>query len=289
MRFSTDKTLTQRLDAGSSLLWLDFYDYAGALFGGAAGVPWLEDAAFAAFHAKAQALLRPDVLALPAEPVATALLGARPELAAALKAKSRPGYPLRRLLEEDSLRRAVEALLVPLRAAAAGRPLALALPSPRHWLALAYRAAHGVPLAPEVAADGDEIDGAAVYVADFLREFSGAGVDVLLLCEAAEGGPGDAAALALYEPVVRSARHYRWEAGLLDPAGILPAAEAAALDFLITSRADATVRGGTILPSAFWYGGAFSAARGQLCYGEIPRGAVPETVLECLASLPRQA
>lgn len=280
------RTPTQLLAGGAKPLWLDFYDYAGALFAGGTGIPWFDDAAFAAFHGKAQSLLRSDVVGLPVARLAAALLAARPELAAAMQAKSRPGYPLRRLLEDEALRRAAAALLPPLRAAAADGPLALAIPSPRCWLASAYAAAHGTALAADVAADGDEIDGAAVYVADFLREFSAAGIDVVLLCESASDGPANAEALSWYEPVFKTARHYRWEIGLLDPAGRLPAADAGALDFLIGPASDAGTAGGTILPAEFWYDGSHDAAKaGRLRFGEVPVGAVPETVLERIASL----
>lgn len=276
--------LSERLAGGTPPVWLDFYDYAGVLLAGAGGIPWFDDAAFAAFHAKAQSLLRGDVIGLPLARLAEALLAAQPGLAAAMRAKSRPGYPLRRLLEDEALRRAAQALLLPLRAAAADRPLALVLPSPRHWLAQAYGVAHGSPLAAEVVADGDEIDGAAVYVADFLRGFADAAVDLVLLCEAAADGPADAAALAWYDPVFKTARHYRWEVGLLDPAGRLAPAEAAALDFLITPEPGAGVAG-CLLPAAFWQTGGVMPAGGRFSYGAVPAGAVPETVLERVAAL----
>lgn len=277
--------LTDMLASGTGpLLWLDFYDYAGPLL--AAGViPWFDDAAFAAFHTKAQSLLRGDVVGLPLGRLAEALLAAQPALAVAMRAKSRPAYPLRRLLEDEALRRAAQALLMPLRAAAAERPLALVLPSPRHWLALAYGLAHGAPLAAEAAADGDEIDGAAVYVADFLRGFADAAVDLVLLCETAADGPADAAALAWYDPVFKTARHYRWEIGLLDPVGRLAPADGAALDFLIAPEPGAGAAGGCLLPAAFWQAGGPVPAGGRFSYGVVPAGAVPETVLERIASL----
>jgi len=282
------KTLTQLLTGETPPVWLDFYDYASALLAGNGGIPWFDDAAFAAFHGKAQSLLRSDVVGLPVARIAAALLDAKPDLVAAMKAKSRPAYPLRRLLEEESLRQAVTALLTPLRAAAADRPLALVIPSPRLWLALAYAAAHGAPLDAETATDGDEIDGAAVYVADFLRCFADAGIDFVLLSEAENDGPANAESLSWYEPVFKTARHYRWEIGLLDPAGKLPAADAAALDFLITPTPGTAIACGRILPAAFWADGESALGQGRFSYGAVPVGAVPEIVLDRIASLRRQ-
>lgn len=280
------KTLTQLLAGDKPPVWLDFYDYAGALFAGAGGIPWFDDAAFAAFHGKAQSLLRSDVVGLPVARIVAALLATRPELAAAMRAKPRPAYPLRRLLADQELREAVAALLPPLRAAAGDGPLALVIPSPRQWLAQACLAAHGRPLAADTAADGDEIDGAAVYVADFLRGFAEAGIDLVLLCESAADGPADAEALSWYDPVFKTARHYRWEVGVLDPAGGLAAADAVGLDFLIAPAAGEGMAGGVILPAEFWRDGSHDAARaGRLSFGEVPVGAVPETVLDRIASL----
>ena len=281
-----DRTLTQLLEGETPPLWLDFYAYAGALFGG--GIPWFDDAAFAAFHGKAQSLLRSDVVGLPVARVAAALLDARPELVAAMKAKSRPTYPLRRLLEDESLRQAVTALLAPLRAAAAGRPLALVIPSPRQWLAQAYAAAYGAPLAADTATDGDEIDGAAVYVADFLRSFAEAEIDLVLLCEDDGNGPGNAEALSWYAPVFKTARHYRWQVGLLDAAGKLPTADAAGLDFLICAEPGPGSASGSILPAAFWSDGEKPLGYGGFGYGVVPVGAVPEVVLDRIASLRRR-
>lgn len=279
-------TLSARLAGGTPVLWLDFYDYAAALFAGRDGIPWFDDAAFAAFHAKAQSLLRSDVVALPVTRVVAALLAAQPALVEAMRAKQRPTYPLRRLLEAEPLRQAVGALLAPLRAVAVQCPLALEIPSPRAWLTLAWEAAWGQPLAPDVASDPDEIDGAAAYVAGFLGGFADSGIDLVLLSET--GGDATPADLSLYGPVLRAARHYRWEVGLLDPAAGA-AGDAGELDFRIGpvgAGGAAEASTGGMLPAEFWQAGAAPVpGRGRLTYGVVPGGAVPETVLERIAAL----
>jgi hypothetical protein len=272
-----------RLAGGEPLVWLDFYDYAGARLAGAGGIPWLDDAAFAAFHGKAQGLLGSDVITVPVERIADALLLAQPALSGAMREKKRPAYPLRRLLEDAGLRQAVSALLAPLRAADGERPLALVLPSPRQWLAAAYACAHGEPLADEVANDPDEIDGAAVYVANFIGEFASAGVDLVLLCESPDDGARSADDLALYDSVFKTCRHFRWAVGLLDPGGLLPVHDAAALDVLIAPGGTREAR----VPEAFWMAGgeALAPANARLYQGVIPADAVPEMVLDRLAVL----
>jgi hypothetical protein len=275
-----------RLAGGEPLVWLDFYDYAGARLAGAGGIPWLDEAAFAAFHGKAQGLLGSDVISVPVERIADALLLANPALSGAMREKKRPAYPMRRLLEDARLRQAVSALLGPLRAADGERPLALVLPSPRQWLATAHACAHGEPLPEDMANDPDEIDGAAVYVANFIGEFASAGVDLVLLCESPEAGARSAEDLALYESVFKTCRHFRWAIGLLDPAGLLPVHEAGGLDMLIAPTGTREAR----VPEAFWRAGgeALAPADARLYQGVIPPDAVPETVLDRLAMLRRR-
>jgi hypothetical protein len=257
------------------VIWLDFDAYAERLIG---PWPWLDQAAFAAAYGKAHGLLRPDVVALDAGKVLAVVLAARPALKAEMTAKRRAGYPLKVLLADKGVREAVAQLLVPLRASHANAPLMLVLPAPRRWLAEAYAAAHGHALAHEVADDGDNIDGAAVYIADFLRAFANSGIDGVLLHEVDAAGPADAEQLEWwFQPVINVCKHYRWELGLLD-AGTARLPFAEGLSFLISGAA------GQILGPDFWDRGGAPAGR-QLLYGAVPATAEPETVLARLKTL----
>ncbi|MGH8446404.1 MAG: hypothetical protein ACREVL_14115, partial [Solimonas sp.] len=185
-----DDLLAQR-----RLLWLDYADYAGALLAGG-NVPWLDVSALVAWQRKAQGLLRSDVVELPLGTVCDAWLHAQAPLREAMRAKRRAVFPLRTLLADEALRRHLVELAAGLRASFAGVPLALALPSPKHWLAEAYRQVHAVE--PEF--EDEDIEDAAVYVADFLRLFGESGIDLILLQETADSEPADADALARYQP-----------------------------------------------------------------------------------------
>ena len=277
------KTLEQSIAAGRRL-WIDFDAYVAKLFD--APVPWLNQVDFAAYYGKAQGLLRSDVIALSAESVAAALLASDAELQQALAAKSRNVYPLRRLLEEPRLRTAIASLLIVLRAAHGERPLALTIPSPRRWLALAYQAAHGLALDTEIAGDADEIDGASVYVADFLRSFATSQIDILLLCESPGQAPADEEQLACYQSVVNIARHYRWQLGLLDQAALVAPFRGDSLDFCIAPSLAASALGGVIPEAEFWQGSpAPGLANGQFHYLNVPALLQPEFVLERLVAL----
>jgi hypothetical protein len=269
---------TELLEAGERPLWLDATDYAGRLLANGA-IPWFDLAAFIAWHGKAHALLRPDVVALPLAPLTAAWLAAHPALADAMKAKRRSVWPLKTLLADDAFRRHAEELLRALRASHEQLPLALVLPSPRHWLAGAYVAAHGA--APE--AGEDEIDSAAMYLADFLRTFGNAGLDAILLEEDARSEPRSLAEVGWYQPVLNVAAHFRWDAGLhLPVAADYPGGEAG-FDFIVAPRVIAGQASGVVPDSGFWQGEAVPAADFFLV--RIPGDAEPETVLERLALL----
>lgn len=270
---------------GKTAVWLDYYSYAGALLT-KGKVPWLDQAQFVAFLNTAQSLLHSDAISLPLEPLVAALLDANPDLRAAMKAKSRTSFPLRTLLGDETLREIATGLLTPLRASHEQPPLALLIPSPRRWLASAYQAAHGTPLDPEVASDGDEIDGAAVYLADFLRCFAESRIDALLLLENPGEAPANAEQWAWYDPIINTAGHYRWQIGVLDPAPLAPLSPGKGFDFCIAPTLAEGVPGGLIVDPAFWQGAAApSLGTGQFRYAAIPAGATPEMVLQQLAKL----
>lgn len=262
--------LAPLLSAGNKPLWLDYGDYAGALLANGS-LPWLDVAAYVALQRKAQGLLRSDVLQLPVGAVCAAWVATQPALRAAMASKKRAVFPLKTLLADEPLRAHLVELAQGLRACFPEQPLALACPSPREWVAQAFGMAHG----ESVDVGDDEADSAAVYLADFLRSFGDAGIDLLLLQESAESEPADAAGLELYQPVLNVAAHYRWETALLAPAGRC-AAGTAGLAFVLGPEA--------ILPPAAWNGAAATAGLG-LRYAAIPADAQPEAVLERLKEL----
>lgn len=245
--------LSAMLSAGRQPLWLDYGDYAGRLLAGGA-VPWLDVAAYVALQSKAQGMLRSDVLQLPVGAVSAAWVAAHADLREAMAGKRRAVVPLRTLLADEGLRAHLVELARGLRACFPEQPLALVCPSPRAWVAEAYRLAHG----ETVEAGEDETDSAAVYMADFLRSFGDAGIDLLLLQEGAEPPLPE-----LYTPVLNVAAHYRWEAGLQSGAD----AAAAGLAFVISQDC--------------WHGGTAQGLR----HAVIPAGAQPESVLQRLAEL----
>lgn len=271
--------LTERLDKGTVTVWLDHTDYSAALLNKGV-VPWLDGAEFVSLQRKAQGLLKSDVVALPLAPACAAWVAMHADLAAAMGSKSRIGFPLKTLLGDDALRAHLVEIANSLRASLAGTIFALVLPSPRAWLGLACAQAHGsVP--GEV--DDDDADGAAVYVADFLRDFASSGVDALLLEEAPGFAPSGAEGVALYQAVLNVAANYRWDAGVKVD-GAIAVAATAALDYAIAASPPASARCGIAIGTKFWDTESAVPAS-AFRYATIPARTKPETVLDRLAAL----
>lgn len=273
--------LIDRLTASGKGLWLDPVAYAARLLSGGV-VPWTDAGAAIAWMRKAQSLLKSDVVSLPLREVAAAWLAAHPQSVAAMGARKRAVYPLKTLLADEALRAHLASLLQSLRSSFDGQPLVLSLPSPRHWLLMAYAQAHP---GDSVEIEADDVDSAAVYVADFLRGFADCGLDGLLLEEGTEPAPSLAECLPLYQPILNVASHYRWDAGLLLPPD-MPAPGDEGLGFLVASGLLAGHVQGLRIPASFWQDGQAPPCPPQgFRYAEIPADAHPEGVLERLASL----
>lgn len=268
--------LLERLSRQPSTLWLDAHAYGARLLANGAA-PWLDVAAHTAWQRKLQGLLKGDVLSLPVAEVIAAWLLQSPALKAAMAAKSRSVFPLKTLLADEPLRAHLTELARALRQGLSGLPLALVLPSPRAWVALAYAQAHG----SETAVDEDAADSAALYLADFLQPFGDCGVDGLLLQEPTTFLPTSTQDFACYQSLLNVAAHFRWDVGLHlhHPVSALPAGWA----FAIAPRPVSEVPTAQEMGTDFWSSSAHSA--GAFTYAHIPVNANPEAVLERLAAL----
>jgi len=184
--------MTRLLEA---TLWVESTAYAARLLADDR-VPWLDVAGVVGWQRRAQGLLRSDVVTLPVAPICAAWLAAHPALGKAMAGKSRVGFALKTLLAETALRAHVGEVVRGLRASLPGAALALRVPSPQAWTAIAYRQAHGA----DIDIGDDDADAAAVTIGDFLRGFGDCGVDVLVV----EGEPPDAT-------IRNIAGFYRWD------------------------------------------------------------------------------
>lgn len=269
--------------ATASVLWLDDTDYSERLLAGGQ-TPWHDAAQYLAFRRKAVGLLRPDVVSVPLGRFMAAAVAARGDLKEAMAGKRRAVVPARTLLADETLRAELIETIQALRAGFAAPPLVLALPSPRALVRFAYGLAFGPDAEVEVGAD--EADSCAVYVAEFLRSFGESGVDAVLLEEDADAQPASEEEIGWYQPILNLAAHYRWDIGLKLPAAASFEGQAGAVQFVIAPQALAGAAHGQDLGAAFWTGQAPAApAPGGFRFASVPPSAVPEEVLERLATL----
>jgi hypothetical protein len=263
--------LRERIGRGEHLLWVDYVDYAGRLLA-PQGIPWADTAATVAWFRQAQGLLGSEVVTVPLWAVVERLAVTTPGLPEQMRAKSRVTHALRVVLSNERVREATTGLVTALHAVFPQALLALNLPMPRTAIELARQMASG---APEAATIGeDEIDTAAPYLADFLRGFGEAGIDLLLLEQSDAGATADD--LQWCAPVLNTARHYGWDLGLStwEP----DAAGSTGIDFVV----ERAVAGSPddLDPHPVHLPGI--SAEGRFDYLAVPREAAPERVLEAL-------
>jgi hypothetical protein len=273
--------LIEKLTEAGKGPWLDYTGYAGNLL--ARGeIPWTAIDAAVAWFRQAQGLLRSSVAAVPVEAIAAAWLNGRPDLRQSMAARSRTIHPLRILIADAEFRGHLKSLFEALGASVGALPVVAVVPSPRCWVSIAYSQAF-----PDGAAeiDDDVVDSAAAFIADFLRELPQTMVAGLLLDESAATLAVTATTIALYQPVLNVASHYRWQVGILAPQ---PGSETAAgaLDFWILPAPVPVKTCGIIVPESFWSGAAApERPPGGFRYAPIPADARPESVLERLGAL----
>lgn len=260
-------------------LWIDFFAYAQRVLLGGAEVPWLRPPELARFYGDAHSLLGPSVACLPLRALFDAWLDSEPRAVAAMRAGRRTGYALKQLLSEDEPRKLGVEILRALRASLpAAVPLVVSLPAPDRWVASAHARANGAEPA-EISADDTEC--ASMYVADWLRSLAGSAVDGLLL----EDDREVVLPIAMSQPIVNVARHYRWYVGVLAPRA---AAEGACeeLDFRILRLPAFSGVAGVMVPEGFWRGDAPPPRRESQFYcAVVPETAAPERVLDAVARL----
>ncbi|WP_336631169.1 MULTISPECIES: hypothetical protein [unclassified Microbacterium] len=237
-------------------LLLDAREYAQRVLLQGADVPW-EPTAHARLLAQVGALLRPDLSLLDLGAYVETELRARRPLSDRMSGARNPTAALRALLADDDLAHDAVAL-VRVVTATSPVPVAVQIASPWAWLA----AVAGEARDPEF--DADDAENASVYLADWIRRFSGSSVDTLILDGRA--APPDET-LAAYGPLRGLTDHYRW-----------------ALALRGRDTLELTGARGAVLGEGFWLGeGVDSPRTGDLVIGRIDPAADPETVLDARA------
>jgi hypothetical protein len=266
-------------------VWFDAAAYGRARLLGGGDVPWPAPAELSSFFAKIGGMFRPDAILVDVADMLAQRAAADEQFRAAMAARSRPGYALRTLLADEQARgTAAEAVRV-LAATSGPVPLVLSVPAPGRWLVAAARQA-GADLGP---ADAAQAETAAMYTADFLRIFAGAGVDGLLLDEGRVPA-GELIHPEAYRPVLNVAGHYEWPVLIrTDAAAAWPHGPVPGVAVWLGSDPPAgpdqpSGRWGMVAGPDFW-DGATPPAQVSLVLAPVPAGAEPEAVMKQVRAL----
>ena len=245
--------------AQSRTLILDAHDYARRVLLQGARTPG-EPVAHARFLAQIVALLRPSVSLLDLGTFVEGLVAADHALAGRVSGSRRATAAIRTVLAEEAIAAQVGEL-VRVSAAMSPVPLAVQLPSPVRWLVMLTEQ-YGCP-----AAAAEEAENASVYLADWLRRLAVTPIDMVVL-DGRSAPAGES--LGDYDPLTRTAVHYRWRLGLRREDGL--------------EMADGE---GAVLPSAFWTDpeAELPSSAAAVIVSRVDPDAPPEAVLAARARL----
>jgi len=263
-------------------VWFDAAAYGRARLLDGGDVPWPSPAELSSFFAKIGGMFHSDAILVDIADILAQRAAGDQGLRAAMAARSRPGYALRTLLGDEQARgTAAEAVRV-LAATSGPVPLVLSVPTPGRWLMAAARQAGSDPGPP----DAGQAETAAIYSADFLRIFAGAGVGGLLLDE------GRLPARELihpeaYRPVLNVAGHYEWPVLIrTDAAAAWPHGRVPGVAAWLGSAGPEGSPGpwGLVAGPDFW-DGVTPPAEAGLVLAPVPAGAEPSAVMKQVRAL----
>jgi len=257
-------------------VWFDNLAYSRDKLLAGRPVPWDSPGELVAFFAKAQGMFSSDALLVDLADL-YGQLAQDGKLREAMLARSRPGYPLRVLLSDETARARAEQALTAL-AASTVVPVLLTLPAPARWLATAAELAGRAAGPP----DSDQADTAAMYVADLLRIFAATGIDALLLDEGATP-VDDLVDPHSYASVLRVAEHYEWPVFIrADAAPAWPRGTVPGVAGWIGSAAPPSPAPtwGTVAGEDGW-----TSAEGDLLLAVVTAKSDPETVMRAVRAL----
>ncbi len=248
----------------NSMLLIDDAAYSTSVIRQGAPIPWTDTTLTAGHFGQVTALLNPDALWIDIDRVLTAHTDSRPDLVAAMGAKTRVGYPLRTLLTDAAVLDSAREVLATA-ANTTRRQLLLHLPSPARWLA----GAHAIAGNPLDEMDPDRADNASMYVAEWLGQLGSLPVSLVLLDSR---GSALNESLTDYTAVTNVTAHFGWPTAMWG-------------DGEISSAPGDPIIG--LIESAFWtdHDAATPIPGTDMLVTSIPATASPERVLEQLARL----
>lgn len=263
MPLSLAKILEQPPTARRNALIIECHEYAETVLLQGGAVQWEAPMACANLLAQAYTLLGSDAAVLDLGRFVLAQPRGSSALQTAMGAKPRNGYALRTLLSDAAVIETTTALVTTV-TATQRIPVILSIPSPGRWLAEVgpYSSASAEP-------NQDDVENAAIYLADWLRAFGGAPLAAIMLDHRgidSSDSQLDLTADSL-SPLANLAKHYDWDLIVRE-------------DEIITAPGSELSIG--VLRSDFWLDDQPMPEPEHPHFTSIPSGANPEHVLRKL-------
>ncbi|MCM3766217.1 hypothetical protein [Neobacillus niacini] len=197
---------------GESKVWLNYIAYAQRILGETDDDIWSHPSQFLALYSKAQQLLNSDVLSIPIIDFYKIYLKNNPEIIYQWEGK-KTTFALRKILNLEAPRINLIEVLEGIKNLYGDHyPITIAVPSPHHWL---YWLKEVQNFDGDLQVRESELDGASMYVADYLRNFSKSGIAGIVLDESVPFTNQEIKISELYQSIFNSASHYQWALGIL--------------------------------------------------------------------------
>lgn len=259
------------------LVWLDADEYGSRVINNGKPFPWTNPTEFVSKYTQLQSLLKPGVAPVNLGQFLKTWLDANSGVLSEMSGKNRIRYAIRKLLGMQPPRSVIREIVSAL-CQSVSQPVVLVFPENGELINWANQRANNAPAAEITDIDVDTV---SVYLADFMRTFSGLDVAGVLV-RLPEGTALNPELLELYSPLVNVAKHYHWAFGVQvnNLTELNDSEEQVA--FVIGNHADAN---GKVLGDIFWDTGDRESSGDGFYYSEVPAELEPELVLERLACL----
>lgn len=236
-------------------------------------VPWTQATEYVAAYGQLMALLKPDVAVFDVMAFFKAWLEENTHARAEMRGKNRVRFALKKLLAMEDPRELIREIIDGL-LATLSQPVFLLLPPNAEFVNWANM--HANNTAERQISDFD-VDTVSVYLADFLRIFSGLDVAGAII-QLPEGESVGATTAELYSPIINVARHYRWSAGAVAPRPSEVELDQIPLDFFFS---DTDANAG-LLGADAWHQD-YLPASSSMVFASVPALLPPALAAECVA------
>ena len=260
------------------LIWLDAEEYGSRVVLNGKPFPWNNPTEFVSGYGQVQSLLKANVAPIHLGRFLHSWLAANSPALTEMSGKKRVRFAIKRLLGMEGQRQVIREIVSAL-CESRSEPVVLVLPPNGELINWANSKANG---AEPVNLTDIDIDSVSVYLADFMRSFSGLNIAGVLV-ELPHGEEVNPDLLELYSPIINVAKHYHWALGMaVSGAGVQDPEEK--LQFVVSDQAAETITG-LIQNDAFWRGEPCNWKAPHFVYATVPPDMTPELVLDRLAEM----